>query len=268
MSQFRIIDYNYIFDSTVRIRNAFPTDQNATFPIDNLRKFSLSKVFRTEGESASVRLVFDLLTPSTIDTLAVLFDKQSDISISPGATIALQAHHVDQWSSPEQSFLLSVDDVHHCITKFLTPNTYEYRFWSLFIYDTVQPFGYIEIPKIILGNSTRLGQMPSLGFDVSIMDQSKIQSNVYGNEFADTYPERRYANFQHKLLTEADKQTLREIYYRVGKVKPILLSLDPDEDFFSDNNEHLFYGFLDNDFKAVNPVSSYFDVDMAMREIV
>jgi len=262
MLQFRILDYNYIFDSIA----ITPTTEDSSFPASNLQKFQRCKVYRSTSALAQ-RIVFDMQTPVSIDTILVLFDRDADILISSGATFKVEAHPTNHWSSPDYSSSLTIDDTNHCATKYLT-TAQTYRFWSIYVNDPYNTVGYFEIAKVLMGEATLLSQMPSLPFEVQSADLSKIDESPYGYRFSDVYPSVRSASFPHRVLTEADKIILKDIFNRVGRVKPIALCLDPAEDFFADAGEHMFYGYLDTDFKALNNALDYFDVDVTIREAV
>ena len=260
MSQFRILDYNYVFDD-ITVEG---TTEDASFPASNLQKFSRSKVYRSTSALAQ-RIVFDMLTPVSIDSVLVLFDRDSDIMISPNATFKVEANPTNHWSSPDYSQALTIDNTNHCATYFLS-TAEEHRFWSIYVNDAYNTVGYFELAKVFFAKATQLSQMPSMPFEVNTIEQSDIEDSNYGVRFADIYPYVRKASFPHRLLSETDKQTLSQIFNRVGKVKPIALCLDPQESFFNDNNEHMFYGYFDNDFRASNQVVSYFDVDVTIKE--
>jgi hypothetical protein len=257
----RILDYNYVFDSKVGLT---ASSADSEFPVTNLRDFHRDRVWRsTSGTSANV--VIDLRTTDAIDTFAILFDPMTDVTISDSATVTLQANPTNSWGSPALSTVLSVDNEYPAISHFYTSDQ-SYRYWRLLLSDATSGASYFEISKIFLGKATQLSQMPEIGFSDRAVDLSRASVTSYGQEYADVYPTRRYLDLDYRLITEADKQTLKDLYLRLGQVTPLLVALDPTETIFENANEQLIYGFLDNDFKAAQAFTTYFDFSLAIRE--
>ena len=69
MSEFRIMDFNYVFQSNVDL-TASTADSN--FPVDNLTSTIRSKVWRTTSVTAQ-SLVIDLKSTEEIDSFVMFF---------------------------------------------------------------------------------------------------------------------------------------------------------------------------------------------------
>ncbi len=261
MSQFRILDYNYIFDASVGLT---ASSENANFPVTNLRKFHRSKVWRTTS-TTSQNLVVDLRTSEEIDSFVMVFDKEAMLAFSAGAVFTLEGNHLNTWGSPAVSVTPTFDAALGIVSYFWS-TAQEYRYWRLSFSDSAASLGYFEISKIFLGKATQLNQMPEIGVVQGSEDRSRIEQNDYGHEYADTYPQRDSLLCTWVALSDADRATLREIYRRLGKVKPLFVSLDPLQATFVDKDELIYYGYLENDFEATQAFYTYFDAEMQIRE--
>lgn len=259
--ELRLLDYNYVFDPSVAITSS---TEDTEFPFSNLQKFHRSKVGRTTSTSGQW-VLFDLKTTEAIDTFAMLFDKEAERTFNAGTTIRIQANATKSWTSPAVNVLLSIDEAYGGVSYFWSSNQ-SYRYWRLYIDDSASQLGYFEIPKVFLGKASQLSRLPLVGFEYAEEDRSLISETAYGHEYADTYPSRKRFLATYAGLTEADKQSLWEIYYRLGKAKPLLLAYDPTQELFTNKEEHLIYGFLNNDFTAVQLALNYFNAEIELRE--
>lgn len=260
---FKIIDYNYVFDSTVEL-NIDSASEATGFPVTNLRNFHRSKVWRTTSGS-NQKLLIDLKTIEDINSFLIIPDKEALSTFEIGQTLVVYGNATNEWSAPAATITPNFDATSG-IFSYFESTTYSYRYWRLQFDDPTIGTGYFEFPKIFLGKATTLSQMPEIGIKLFNYDQSKIARNDYGHEYADTQPSRRGISISYKNLTETDKNTIEDIYERCGKSKPIAVCLDNEQSTFSDRNRQLFYGFLDNDFSANHSFYNFFDVEMVLRE--
>jgi hypothetical protein len=169
------------------------------------------------------------------------------------------------WTAPAIDVALSLDEEIGVLSYFWT-TAQEYRYWRLYMDDPYSGYGYFEVPKLFLGKSTELTQPPSIGFQARDKDQSNIVTTDYGIEYSDAYQGRRFLGFDFKALSDADRSTMREIYERLGRIKPLLTLLDREEDTFLDKDEYIFYGYLNNDYDAKQVFYTYFDLSLELRE--
>ena len=261
MSEFRILDYNYVFDSSVSLT---ASTADSAFPVSNLRNFQRGRVWRTTSSSAQ-SLIMDLKTAEEIDTALLIFEKDSVLTFHTGQTIKIQANATNEWSSPAVDETLSLDESFG-VMSFFWSTAQEYRYWRLYMDDPLNGFGYFEVPKLFLGKALQLTQPPSIGFSLSEDDQSNISKTDYGVEYSDVYPGRRDLSLRYVALTDADRDSLRQVYERLGKVKPLVVSLDRLETTFLDKDEYIFYGYLDNNYNATQVFYNFFDVNLQLRE--
>ncbi|TXH09500.1 MAG: hypothetical protein E6R04_07995 [Spirochaetes bacterium] len=261
MSQCRIMDTNFVFDSATTLT---ASSASGEFPVSNLKKYHRYNAWRTTGVTSET-LVIDLQTAESIDAFAMVFDPNEGIKFTSSATIKIQANATNTWGSPAVDVTLSIDDDFSVITYFWTTGQ-SYRYWRLSMADATNPYGYLEIPKIILSTSTQLTQMPNVGFVQLVADSSKVVETDYGHRYADNYPTLRTLELEYIEIPEADKLTLSAIYRRLGKVTPLAISLDPLQAHFSNKDEHFLYGYISNDLEISQVFTTYFDVKLGVVE--
>lgn len=261
MSCLKLLDYNYVFDSSVELT---ASTADTSFPVSNLRKFQRGRVWRTTSSTAQ-SLVIDLKTAEEINMAVIVFEKDSQVSFQPNQTLKIQANATNVWTAPAVDVSLSLDEDAGVLSYFWA-TAQEYRYWRLYMDDQYNGYSYFEVPKLFLGKGTELTQPPSIGFKFKEKDQSKITDTEYGVEYSDVYPGRRYMSFDFRALSDADRFTMRKIYERLGKVKPLLSVLDPDEDTFIDKDEYILYAYLNNDYDAVQEFYTYFNMSIDLRE--
>lgn len=260
--QFRIMDFNYLFQDDVDLT---PSSEDAEFPASNLRNQSRAYPWRTTGVDEE-SLVIDLKTIEEIDSAVIFFDPTVGIKLSEGADVRIQANATNVWDSPAVDQAMTIDEDNGVISHFFSTDQ-SYRYWRLFIDDPVSGYTYLEIPKLMLTKATQLTQGPKQGFGMKLSDQTKNQRTEYGHEFSDVYPSLKALDFSFEAITDADRETLKQVFERVGSVRCIAVSLDSEEDIF-DKDTFLIYGKIRGDFQAKHSVFSYFDSGLTLEEVI
>jgi hypothetical protein len=121
---------------------------------------------------------------------------------------------------------------------------------------------------VVLANATELTQVPEIGIRDRIRDQSKNRKNEYGHEYWDIYPQRKRMQFGYKLLSEADRQTLKGIFRQVGNHTPIVVAFDVAESIFGDKEELMIYGRINGNWDAKQVFLSFFDIAFEVVEAI
>lgn len=209
-------------------------------------------------------LVLDLGNPEEIDSFAILFDPRTGNKASSDAVWTLEACAADIWDSPALSVSLSMDSTYDVITHFFS-SAQTYRYWRVKIVDTRNPYGYVEIPKIILSKATQLGQLPEIGFRAATNNLSRLVETPYGHVYADIYPTKRVLNFNFNAMTSDDVETLYSIYERVGNEVPIAVALDPRATLY-DKDRFFLYGRLKKSFEVGHQFYTFFGSELSIEE--
>lgn len=260
MSECRIIDYNYVVQSTVDLT---ASTASSSFPVSNLKSLHRTKVWRSTNNTNQT-VVIDLKTSEEIDSVVVLFHPLDGNKLTPDAVISMQGNATNEWSSPAVSVTLTLDEDFE-VASYFWSTANEYRYWRLKVTDPTNESDYIEIGKVILGKATQLSQCPEIGFSYMNDDLSSVSRTEYNQVYSDVKPNVRSFEFNYNILTYADFETLQDIYDRVGSTVPVLLSLDTGEALF-DKDRFIIYGNLDGAFNAKHRVMNYFDQPMKIKE--
>lgn len=260
MSSLRIVE-NLLFDSALEVT---ASSEDASFPVSNLTKPLRSDVWRSDGVDDWVMLDTGTFSGQPVDSCMIFFEPGVGKTLSENAVVKLQASQTNLWSSPAVDLTLSYDSNYESYTHFFSTSQ-EYRYWRVKITDTYNTDGYIEIPKIVIGESVQITQVPSSGFKHGIVDLSKMESTAYGQMYSDLYPQARTFEFRFQAFSEADLDLLWKLFRRVGKTTPLGVALDSQATLF-DKDRFSAYCYIANDFSADHRFYSYFDTAISFRE--
>lgn len=155
---FRLLDFNYIFQSDVTLT---ASTEDTNFPVSNLKKFFREKVWRSTTTTAVLDI--DLQTEEEIDSFAMIWDPILESKLSDNATVKLQANSTPSFAAPAVDVTLTIDDDTETALHFFD-SSQSYRYWRLDISDPANAFGYIEVPKLFLGEKLTLTKVPQTGF--------------------------------------------------------------------------------------------------------
>ena len=263
MSDLRIMDQNWLWESGVEISISGSATINPNFPLTNLQSYLRSKVIRTDNATDTLRVVIDLGSTGPVDSLSIVFPINQAIKLSPSATITLKASATTHWTSPAVSQSLSVDANYGVISHFFSA-TQNYRYWCIEISDALNPYGYIELGKIFLSKATQLTQSPEIGFSYNLTDLNKSIKTDYGHRYTDVYPSLRGFAFNYTVISSEDLETLYLLADRNGSSKPVVLALDTQAALW-DKDRFQIYGYM-KEFSAAQKLYTYFDCGVAVEE--
>lgn len=211
------------------------------------------------------RLIFDLRTAENIDTIALIFDPTLGIKLSDSAVITVQANSSNSWASPLYSATMTIDNTWSISTLFLsTPESY--RFWSIKIVDPANAYLYLEIGTVMLGRSRDIGRCPDNGFEITHLDGSKTETNLYGNKYVDIYPIRKSLKLNFNIFDYIVKKSIEESFSSVGTRIPVLVMIDPTETLF-DKDDFTIYGTYDKDVSFKHTIRNYFSSGISIVEV-
>jgi hypothetical protein len=260
MSDLRIVE-NLLFDSALEVT---ASSEDASFPVSNLTNPMRSSVWRSDGVDDWVMLDTGTFTGQPIDSCMIFFEPGEGKRFSEDAIVKLQANQTNLWSSPAIDLTLTYDDVYEAYTYFFSTSQ-EYRYWRIKVTDTYNADGYLEIPKIVLGESIQFSQVPTIGFKHGIIDTSKQEQTAYGQVYSDIYSQIRTFEFKYEAFSQADIELLWKLFQRVGRTTPLGIALDTQATLF-DKDRFAAYCFMSGDFSADHRFYSYFDTAVSFRE--
>lgn len=211
-------------------------------------------------------LVFDLgsFTGTPVDSCMIFFEPGIGKTLSENARVKLQANQTNVWDSPSVDVTLSYDSTYETYSHFFSASQ-SYRYWRLYILDEYNTNLYVEIPKIVLGKSVAITQVPSSGFRHRVIDLSKSEATSYGQMYSDLYPMAKQFEFQFQAFSSSDLELIWQLFNRVGKTTPIGIVLDSQASLF-DKDRFCSYCYMASDYDANHKFYSYFDIAVSFRE--
>ena len=167
---------------------------------------------------------------STNPTAFILIGARNNpIKITPTATIKLQGNETNVWDDPSYEQTLTYDD--EAISLFAADglHTEALRYWRLFIQDTDNTAGYVEIGSLFLGifaSPTRGAiQFPLTGLPI---DRSNTSVSEGGQTFSDIRQKTERLAFEWRGLTLTEKEEFDDLFSDVGTSLPFFVQLDPN----------------------------------------
>lgn len=255
----RFLNHNLCTDPLTVIT---ASSSNPSFPVSNLKHPFRSKRFRTTGVS-SEWIKFDFLTIQDIDSVIMLWPKEDGIRISEGA-ISIQANATDEWSSPAVDIQLTVDNDYMVGSHFFsTPQ--QFRFWRIRFLDPGNPFGFIEVGNVWIGESLEFNE-PENGFVMMIQDQSQSSTTDFGHTYVDEYPQLVKLEFTYNLIEYDTAKILENAFRENGNRKPVLVAFD-DQELVFDKDHFLVYGMMSNELPLTHLNYNLFGGGVSIREL-
>lgn len=233
----RLIANNLVLTSTIT-----PSTESPFFPASNLTNQLRSKRFRTTSKSTQ-NIVFDFGSAKAVNSFIMLLPKEGTINLTESATIKIQANATNSWGSPSVDQTLTYDSDYRQLTYFWSSDQ-TYRYWRLTISDGSAVNDYVEISKVILGDSV---DMPGLqnGFNLDKVDGTKKLSNEYGTGYFDEYPILKTMKFNWKTLTTTEIEILDQLFEVYGSHTGMFLTIDETSNTFN-KDRYSIYGTLNN----------------------
>lgn len=246
----RLIADNLILSATIT-----PSTESPFFPASNLQNQLRSKRFRTTSKSTQ-NIVFDLGSAKDVNSFILLLPKEGDINLTESATIKIQANASDSWGAPSVDQTLTYDSDYRQLSFFWSSNQ-SYRYWRLTVSDGSAVADYVEIAKIILGDSVDIPGIQN-GFKFDKVDGTKKLSNDYGTGYFDEYPILKTMKFDWKTLTTTEIEVLDQLFEVYGSYTAMYITIDEASTNFN-KDRYSIYGTLNNSFGMDHKNYTLFD---------
>lgn len=209
-------------------------------------------------------VIFDLKTLEDIDSFAIFFDPRRGLQYSTNAQIRLQANQTLDFSSPSVDVLLTIDEDLKSVSHFFAANQ-AFRFWRVKIIDPQNSNGFVELPLVVLGFGISFTRDLSNGFKFKKRDFSVVRRNQFGNSYSDKRPKVKRMEWNYSLMPFEDIQVLNQIYERVGKTEPVMISFDSIEKNF-DKDFFLLFGKFTTQMELQHRTRTFFNVSLKLEE--
>jgi hypothetical protein len=257
----RLMNTNF---ATQNATSLLYTSENARFPASNLKLPFRSKQWRST-DTTDQRITFDLQTTEDINSVVLLWPIENGIRLSGSAVIKIQANATNVWTSPAVDQTLTISNDYVVASHFFSTDQ-SYRYWSVTISDSGNPYGYFELGTVWLGKGIDIPSAQN-GFKYGLTDTSKVSSNDFGNRYVDVYPQRATLQFSYQNVDYADIQTIENAFRQNGVSTPVMVALDPLAAVF-DKDHFLIYGTFNPSFGLSHVVYDVLNNDgMTVEEL-
>jgi hypothetical protein len=211
---FQLYKTNLIDQATIT-----PSSENALFPVENIKDYRRSKVWRSTSSSDS--LVIDFNETSVVDTFFIVPDKRNGFGVS---LITLEFNATNEWTSPAATELVTFSDVYGVGFKEFTPH--EYRFCRIVFTSSLS---YCEVSNIYLGQKLDMGRGISFGWTYKDDELSQSKLNRYGQKFTDVILRQKTISGALRLLDKEKITKFFEVYDYCGESRPFFMFLGYDD---------------------------------------
>jgi hypothetical protein len=175
-------------------------------------------------------LIFDFGIPRPVDFLAIISPINENLGISLGATITLMGANVpNAWDAPAMSISIPVSS--KGAFKFIDDQDSSYRYFKLKIVDRENNLGFIEASHLYMGDYVTIddpnGNITN-GFQVIEEDLSSSVMTESGRMYFDSNTKlTNFDNTSVAIFNDSTKNTIMELWEKLGKTTPFYVSLDP-----------------------------------------
>lgn len=194
--------------------------------------------------STGERLTVDLGIDHNPTDFAMTGPRNSPLKLSPTGTFKLQGSSTNAWTSPEYSATLTYDDEVIVSLSETGLHTGPLRYWSVSFEDLANPYGYIELGSIFLGDSfpasTSRGKA-QFPLQINEIDRSTTALSEGGQSLSDVLEQSSRINVDWFGFTKEEKEELEDVFDRYGTAHPFFIALDPDSVFGSSASRNVKY---------------------------
>lgn len=184
----------------------------------------------------------DLGMSSNPKAFGIIYDRNKPFPFSPNATLKIQGHEADIWTSPsfEQTIEYNEETIAYINTDGF--HTEPLRYWRFLIDDTSNPIGYFEIGFIYLGDLLTTTQgAPQFPLQRSHFDESVVIQAEGAQVLVDQRPKGSKFTVTWQFLNYTEKEDFEFLFQENGLHTPFFISYDSDEVFSSTFQRHVKY---------------------------
>lgn len=181
----------------------------------------LSRYARTTDDAAEY-LVFTFSGAVTASDFCIMGH-----NITSGATITLQANTSDAWTTPAYSLSITSSDLFGS-AYYVNFTEQEYQYWRLYIDDSSNPDGYIQIAYIFLGEALALPGM-NPGMITPIRSSAEAVKSPTGQLYGEKRIQLRGAEFVFTEMSDTEKKNFETFIEAVDLVTPFVLLVWEDD---------------------------------------
>lgn len=209
-------------------------------------------------------VTFDIKTTEEVDSVVILWPKDTGVRLSPNAQVFIQANATANFSTPAVSEELTVSDVYDIASHYFT-SSHSYRYWRVLVIDPENAYLNVELGTVWIGPRIAFRD-PENGFTPVITDNSEVVRTKYGQKYVDEYPQTMSLEINFSVLDYDIYKILEYAFRQNGVRTPIFITLDETGGVF-DKDHFAIYGNLPAEFASEHLVASYFNGSITIEEL-
>lgn len=199
---------------------------------------------------------WDLGIPTNPKAFGAVGLRNRPIKITSGATIKLQGCSTSNFAAPEFEQVVPYFDEVLALENPDGLHTSGLRYWRLLIIDRTNPYGYVELGEIFLGDYEDLTRGNAVyPFSNTLSDNSSQVVSEGGQVYAAKNNVMQRFQLQWQGLTKGDLEILEDVFNQYGFHKPIWISFDRQAIFSTDGETWVRFCRFESDmeFQLVSP---------------
>lgn len=244
-------------DNLVYQSNITASSVNAQFPVDNIKDFRRTKVFKALSNSAQV--VFDLGDIREIDSIALV---DSGVDSFGFDSLVVEMNNVNSWATPPFQQSVTIDAVNGWANISL-PSVESYRYVRLVLTNTGDNVG---VSKVFIGKSFYNEQICfTYPIDYKQRNNATVSTNRYGQKFFDEISSAKEISGTIPALDKTEVEELFELLDLVSFTRPLWLNFNGLNIMLDANRFNGCY-YLKEDPTVSLGVGNFWDVELKLEE--
>jgi len=214
-----------LWDNEIDKYTPLYSSQKSNFPAENVKKIHLSSPWRTADVNGQYYTIDAGVGETITAKCAAIVGKTPDYNhnLTSGVTAKIQAHPTNDWTNPNlnETFAWNADNM----VKFFTETAK--RFWRFYLDDGANPDGYLNIPRLFLGDYL---QMPPIepGVELPRKTTSTMSISPSGQGYGDEGYRFLAPGFSFPHISKTQYDEINEMWDAVENIKPVILIIWED----------------------------------------
>lgn len=232
-------------------------DENALFPLSNLKDARRTKVFRSLTNQSQI--IIDHGSVKAMDSIMVVDSPRTGFGVS---SLTLELNSTNNWASPAFSIELEINQTHGiAFAEFETKN---FRFARLVM---TSNNSYCELSNLFIGEkiSFENGTGIDLGWSFKDKELSTIKENRYGQKFVDVITRQRELDFSIRSMNKDELDQVLQVYDSKGLTEPFFARIKA-QDIVNDADRFAGMFFLSSIPGITNRTFGLFDISFNLEE--
>lgn len=247
----------FYVDNLVKSALITASENDAQFPVNNLKDDRRTKIYRSTSGSCSI--VFDLGTVRNIDTVSMV---DSGIDLIGFSSAIIELNNVDSWLSPAVTQNLTIDPLNGWVNHNWATDQ-SYRFARIVLTNGVSP---VEVSKIFIGKSTFLESV-CFSYPVSFRQNNRATSSInrYGQKFFDEISSQKELKGDIPSMNKDEVDLIFSMIDYASFTVPVWVYFN-SSNFLNDENRMNGYYYLADDPTLTLQAGNFWNVSLAFQE--